>query len=197
MNLHRKVGNKRQREWAWALVAIAFCTMVVAVWGSQDATPAAQGPGQKTYVQASQAQGATKAAAADTSIAGVLATIPEASVFNGYFVRDGVAAELGKGMYTIFVPTNSAFAALPPGTVSALSYAAQKRLVEYHVVSGKMLDTDAIASGNYQALSRDYLNFNVNLQTGASYVNSGAVIKQYKAHNGIIYTISSVLLPPR
>ena len=59
------------------------------------------------------------------------------------------------------------------------------------------LDTDAVSSGNYQALSKDTLNFYVDLDNGTSYVNSGKVIKQYKASNGVIYTISSVLFPPK
>ncbi|MES2203263.1 MAG: fasciclin domain-containing protein [Patescibacteria group bacterium] len=187
--------SRRQREWIWALVAIGVA--VVAIWWYALLAPYQYNPVPVTTLDTSSAVGSQAAKPADSSVVGILASIPEGSTFNSYFVADKIASLLGKGPYTIFVPTNSAIAALPAGTISGLSATAQKRLLEYHVVSGRMLDTDAIASGNFQALSRDILNFSTNLTTGATYVNSGKVLKAYKASNGIIYVINAVLLPPR
>lgn len=194
--LNKKIGGRRHREWAWALVVVALCTAAVAMWGSQE--PMGTTPGS-TVGGANQGstQGSSKPAATDNSVAGVIARLPEASAFNSYMVANGIPGTLTGGTYTIFVPSNSAFATLPKGTVSGLSPAAQKRLVQYHVVAGKALDTDAVSSGTYQALSRDTLNFSVNLQTGASYVNSGKILSQHKATNGIVYIVSSVLFPPK
>lgn len=60
-----------------------------------------------------------------------------ASEFASLMATSGVAALLkGPGPYTIFVPTNAAFSQLPRGTISKLSPAGTKRLVEYHIVSG-------------------------------------------------------------
>jgi len=198
--LRKRIGGKRHREWAWAAVFIALVTAIVAMWGAQEpqTTPAdsmvnagnAPGLVQQKPTTASQP-------VVDTSVVGVLATIPEAADFNNYLHSTGVANQLRNGSYTIFVPTNAAIATLPRGTISGLSSSAQTRLVQYHVVSGKMLDNDAIMSGTYQAMSRDTLNFNVNIETGVSYVNSGKIIRQYKASNGIIYLVSSVLFPPK
>jgi len=195
--LRKRIGGKRQREWAWAAVIIALCTAAVAVWGAgqDDMTSGAT-------VNAGNAPGlvhdnTTSTTAKDNSVIGVLASIPEASDFDAYLHSTGLANQLRSGSYTIFVPTNSAIANLPAGTISGLSASAQTRLVEYHIVSGKLLDNDAIMSGTYQAMSRDTLNFNVNIQTGASYVNSGKILKQYRAQNGIIYLVSSVLFPPK
>lgn len=198
--LRKKIGGKRHREWAWAAVFIALCTAVVALWGSQEPqmTPADSmvNAGNVPGLVQEQKKPASEVPA-DTSVVGVLAGISEASNFNAYLHSTGVANQLRNGSYTIFVPTNAAVVALPKGTISGLSASAQTRLVQYHVVSGKTLDNDAIMSGTYQAMSRDTLNFNVNLDTGASYVNSGKIIKQYKASNGIVYLVSSVLFPPK
>ncbi len=198
--LRKKIGGKRHREWAWAAVFIALCTAVVAMWGAQEPTMTPS----DAQVNAGNApglvhqQGSTQTpTVVDTSVVGVLAGIPEASSFNAYLHSTGVANQLRSGSYTIFVPTNAAISNLPQGTISNLSSSAQTKLVQYHVVSGKMLDNDAIISGTYQAMSRDTLNFTVNIQTGASYVDSGKVIKQYKAKNGIIYIVNSILFPPR
>jgi|GEM_PF-2220961 uncharacterized surface protein with fasciclin (FAS1) repeats len=199
--LRKKIGGKRHREWAWAAVFIALCTTVVALWGSQEPqmTPADSmvNAGNAPGLVRQQGSAVQAPAVVDTSVVGVLAGIPEASNFNAYVHSTGVANQLRNGSYTIFIPTNAAISNLPKGTISGLSSSAQTRLVQYHVVSGKMLDNDAIMSGNYQAMSRDTLNFNVNIETGASYVNSGKIIKQYKASNGIIYLVSSVLFPPK
>ena len=189
--------SRRQREWIWAWVAIGVA--IVSIWWYALMAPYKYTPVPVATLDTSSAVsgGSQPAKPADRTVVGVLAGIPEASTFNSYFTADKIASALGKGPYTIFVPNNSAIAALPPGTISGLSFTAQKRLLEYHVVSGKMLDTDSIVSGNYMALSRDTINFSTNLSTGATYVNSGKVIKAYKASNGIIYIINSVLLPPR
>lgn len=203
--LRKKIGGRRQREWAWAAVVIALCTAAVAMWGSSDLDykPASSSvnsgnvPGLAGNTTSSVPANTTSGSKPDTSVVGVLEGIPEASDFARYIEATGLASQLRSGSYTIFVPTNAAIANLPKGTISGLSASAQKQLVEYHIVVGKMLDNDAIMSGTYQAMSRDTLNFNVNIQTGVSYVNSGKVIKQYKTSNGIIYLISSVLFPPQ
>lgn len=131
------------------------------------------------------------------SINSIIASLGGESIFASYLSSTGVATTLsGKGPYTIFVPSNAAFAALSPGTISNLSAAEKKRLVQYHIVVGRALDIDAVSSGAIQALSKDALNFNVNISTGVAQVNSSFVIHEYKASNGIVYVITGVLFPP-
>lgn len=180
--------SKRQREWVWAVIVIVVIIGgLYWYWSVSPNLPSA------IITDTNHLNNSPKA---DNSVRGVLAGISDASTFNSYFGAIGSEVS-GKGPYTLFVPVNSAFAALPKGSVSGLSTSARKRLLEYHVVSGQALDSDAVSSGSKQTLSKDYVNFNVNLQTGVSYVGTGQVIKQYKASNGIIYTISSVLFPPK
>jgi uncharacterized surface protein with fasciclin (FAS1) repeats len=111
----------------------------------------------------------------------------------------GVAATINAkstSKYTIFVPTNGAFAQLPPGTVSNMSAAEKKRLIEYHVVSGRAVDPDQMTAGSIQALSGDILNFSYGIDK-IPLVNSAIVVTQYEGTNGVVIVIDNVLLPPK
>lgn len=131
------------------------------------------------------------------TVSAVIASLPEASTFSSYLTATGVSGSVtGTGPYTIFVPTNAAFGKLAPGTVSALSAAAKKRLVQYHVVSGKKLDVDALEKSTIRALSMDMLNFEALGPQSGGRVNNSIVVRQYNAKNGVVYIIDAVLLPP-
>jgi uncharacterized surface protein with fasciclin (FAS1) repeats len=130
-------------------------------------------------------------------VGNVVADLEVAGRFTQLLNQTGVMSQIaGKGPYTIFVPTDGAFGRLVPGTVNSLSSTELKRLVQYHVVSGKRLDLDALQSGQVQAVSGDVLNINVDSQKRV-YVNSGNVIAAYNTQNGIVYVINSVLVPPK
>lgn len=132
------------------------------------------------------------------TVAEVVASLSDASTFSSYFTSTGVSASVkGTGPYTIFVPSNAAFGKLPAGTVSGLSAAAKKRLVQYHVVSGKKLDIDAIETSTIQALSKDMLNFEALGVNARGKVNNSIVIRQYNAKNGVVYVVDAVLIPPQ
>jgi uncharacterized surface protein with fasciclin (FAS1) repeats len=119
-----------------------------------------------------------------------------ASDFASWLSSTGVAATLtGAGPYTIFVPTDGAISQLPAGTISNLSAAGKKRLVQYHIVSGRAIDVTAENSGSIQALSGDELNFS-DSATNIPMVNSAITITEYKASNGVVYLIDNVLIPP-
>jgi len=84
---------------------------------------------------------------------------------------------------------------LPRGAISKMSAAAAKRLIEYHIVSGREIDPSTEVSGSIQALSGDMLNFS--LGTGnIPLVNSAIIVAAYRAQNGIVYLIDNVLIPP-
>ncbi len=125
--------------------------------------------------------------------------LASASTFNAYFRSTGIAATINpksQTKYTIFVPTNGAFAQLPPGTVSAMTLAEKKRLIQYHVVSGRAVDVDQMQVGTIEALSRDALNFSYGIDK-IPMVNSAVVITQYEGTNGVVIVIDNVLLPPK
>lgn len=132
-------------------------------------------------------------------VATIVRGLTTASTFNAYFRSTGVAATINPksvSKYTVFVPTNGAFAQLPPGTVSNMSTVEKKRLIEYHVVSGRAVDVDSMTAGSLQALSGDMLNFSYGIDK-IPMVNSAITITQYQGTNGIVIVIDNVLLPPR
>jgi hypothetical protein len=104
----------------------------------------------------------------------------------------GNAMVSGSDQFTVFVPTNGAMRGFPSGMTTAQ----MKRFVEYHIVRGRALDTDAMIAGSVQTLSGDALNLNFGVND-IPLVGSGIVITQFNCKNGVVYTINSVLLPPQ
>jgi uncharacterized surface protein with fasciclin (FAS1) repeats len=132
-------------------------------------------------------------------VATIVRGLSTGSTFNAYFRSTGVAATISPkstSKYTVFVPTNGAFAQLPPGTISNMSAAEKKRLIQYHVVSGRAVDPDQMTAGSIEALSRDVLNFSYG-PTKIPMVNSAIVVTQYEGTNGVVIVIDNVLLPPK
>ena len=132
----------------------------------------------------------------DTSVLGVIAGIPNTSRFSRLLTNSGISAQLrGKGPYTVFVPTNQSFMLLPPGALN-LTASELRRLVGYHIVSGKAIDVNALVAGVVEASSKDMLNISVLPSDRSARINSSVAIRAYKASNGIVYVVSEVLLPP-
>lgn len=104
----------------------------------------------------------------------------------------------GEGPFTVFAPTDAAFAALPAGTVEDLLKPENKdkliAILTYHVVAGKVMSTD-LAEG-MMAATVNGAQITITLDGGAK-VN-GAVISaaDIEASNGVIHVIDSVILPP-
>lgn len=129
-------------------------------------------------------------------VASIVASLSGASTFQSLFRSTGVASSISaSGKYTIFVPTDGAVSQLKSGTITGLSAAEKKRLVQYHVVAGRAIDVDALVAGQIQALSGDPLNFSFGANQ-IPMVNSAITITQYNGKNGTVYLIDNVLIPP-
>lgn len=140
---------------------------------------------------------AARARVVPQDVAAVAEHIDGASRFAELLSSTGVGPLIrGKGPYTIFVPTDGAFSLVRPGTITGMTAAQKKRLVEYHVVVGRAIDPDAVKSGSITALSKDPLNIWVGNDLTPR-VDSAIIIDEYKATNGIVYLISGVLIPPK
>jgi uncharacterized surface protein with fasciclin (FAS1) repeats len=104
----------------------------------------------------------------------------------------------GEGPFTVFAPTDAAFAALPAGTVEDLLKPENKdqlvAVLTYHVVPGKVMSTDL--SEGLKAATVQGSEVTITLEGGPK-VN-GAVIStpDVAASNGVIHVIDSVILPP-
>lgn len=104
----------------------------------------------------------------------------------------------GSGPYTVFAPTDEAFAKLPAGTLENLLKPEQKaelrRILTYHVVSGKVMAADVVKMTSAQAVSGDTIT--VMTRGGKVQVNHANVVKtDISASNGVIHVIDAVILP--
>ena len=133
----------------------------------------------------------------------IVDTAAKAGTFNT-LVAAVQAADLvdtlkGDGPFTVFAPTDDAFAMLPEGTLENLLKPENKdQLVEiltYHVVAGKVMSGD-IAGKEMSAETVAGANIDINA-TSAVMINDATVTSaDIKASNGVIHVIDKVLLPP-
>ncbi|WP_028312477.1 fasciclin domain-containing protein [Derxia gummosa] len=135
---------------------------------------------------------------ASKDIPAVASARPELSTFNSLVASAGLGDTLsGNGPYTVFAPTDEAFAAVPAKTLAELKAdpARLKAVLSYHVVAGKLGSAD-IKPGELAAVSGDKLT----VEKAGSFLglNGVAVVTtpDVVASNGVIQVIDSVLLPP-
>jgi uncharacterized surface protein with fasciclin (FAS1) repeats len=133
-------------------------------------------------------------------------TIVDVAVANGSFntlvaavKAAGLAETLsGKGPFTVFAPTDAAFAALPKGTVEKLLKPENKaklvKVLTYHVVAGKV-ESKTLKSGQVKTVEGAAVA--VKVAGGKVMINRANVIQaDVPASNGVIHVIDHVLLPP-
>jgi uncharacterized surface protein with fasciclin (FAS1) repeats len=102
------------------------------------------------------------------------------------------------GPFTVFAPTDEAFAALPEGTVEQLLLPENRQVLQevlaYHVTSGA-ITSDQIATGDVTTLQGETVP--VNADGGAVTVGNAQVVNpDVEAGNGVVHGIDTVLLPP-
>jgi uncharacterized surface protein with fasciclin (FAS1) repeats len=100
----------------------------------------------------------------------------------------------GPGPFTVFAPTDEAFAKLPPGTVEALlkDKAKLTAVLTYHVVPGKVMAKD-VKPGKVKTVQGSELT--VSTMGGVKVDNANVVKTDITASNGVIHVIDSVVLP--
>lgn len=104
----------------------------------------------------------------------------------------------GKGPFTVFAPTDEAFAKLPKGTVDALlkDIPTLKDILLYHVVSGKVMAGDVVNLTSADTVLGKPVAVKVDM--GKVYINeSEVIITDIETSNGVIHVIDAVLLPPQ
>ncbi|MBX7104202.1 MAG: fasciclin domain-containing protein [Gemmataceae bacterium] len=103
----------------------------------------------------------------------------------------------GKGPFTVFAPTDAAFAKLPPGTLDALlkDKAKLTAVLTYHVVPGKVMAADVVKLNSAKTVQGSPVKITVN--NGKVMVNQANVVKtDIETTNGVIHVIDAVILPP-
>jgi uncharacterized surface protein with fasciclin (FAS1) repeats len=149
---------------------------------------------KKLFAAAALSAASSFAAAAD-----IVDTAASAGQFNT-LVKAVQAAGLvdtlkGKGPFTVFAPTDEAFAKLPPGTVESLLQDKQKltQVLTYHVVPGRVTAAQ-VKPGPVKTVQGQSLR--VRSEGGNVTVDNAKVIKtDVMASNGVIHVIDSVVLP--
>ncbi len=104
----------------------------------------------------------------------------------------------GKGPFTVFAPTDEAFAKLPAGTLDTLLKPENKEklkgILTYHVVAGKVMAKDVVTLKEAKTVNGQMLTIAV--KDGKVMVNNANVVKtDVAASNGVIHVIDAVLLP--
>ncbi len=105
----------------------------------------------------------------------------------------------GKGPFTVFAPTDAAFAKLPQDAVQDLLKPENKevllKILNYHVVPGQVLSSD-LKSGEVKSVEGGPISVKVDGANGVM-VNDARVIQpDIKGSNGVIHAIDNVILPP-
>jgi uncharacterized surface protein with fasciclin (FAS1) repeats len=112
---------------------------------------------------------------------------------------DLVGTLKGPGPFTVFAPTDEAFAKLPAGTLDNLLKPENKamlvRVLTYHVLPGKVMAADVVKVSSAKAVGGEPLHIKVT--GGTVMVDNARVVKtDIVATNGVIHVIDHVLLPP-
>ena len=103
------------------------------------------------------------------------------------------------GPFTVFAPTNEAFAALPKGTLESLLKPENKAklvsILTYHVVGAKVMSTDL--SNGQKAKTVQGESIKVTIGDGGVMINDAKVVAaDVAASNGVVHVIDKVILPP-
>jgi len=178
-------------------IAIAACSGAASPSPSTTAAPvpsaAPTSAASPSAAPSASAAAMSKDIVETASEAGSFATLLTAATAAGL-----VETLQGEGPYTVFAPTDEAFAALPAGTLDGLlaDKEALKKVLLYHVVSGAVTSDQVV--GLTSADSVEGSPIAVAVKDGVVYLNDSAkvVTPDVMASNGVIHVIDQVLLPP-
>jgi uncharacterized surface protein with fasciclin (FAS1) repeats len=189
------------------LTAIPALAILVAACGSAASpspAPASAAPATAAPTAAPTAAATTSAApSASAATTGDIVATAEAAGSFGTLLKAAEAAGLvdtlqGPGPFTVFAPTDAAFAALPAGTLDKLlaDPAALKQVLLYHVVAGKVTSDQVV--GLTSATTVEGAPIQISVMDGKVTLNGNAqvVTTDVMASNGVIHVIDHVLLPP-
>jgi uncharacterized surface protein with fasciclin (FAS1) repeats len=165
------------------LVAAALAALLTLSACSSDSDTASESMTEETTVGT-----IVDVAAGDESFSTLVAAVTAAGL---------VETLSGTGPFTVFAPTNDAFAALPAGVLDALLLPENKavltQILTYHVVSGMVMAAD-VTDGDVATVEGQ----TIKLSTTEGVTVNGALVvaADVAASNGVIHAIDAVILPP-
>lgn len=192
--------NNNKGIWVWVIIIVVIILVALGLWWIS----ASQSVNSSTNMASSTAATTTQTTStivptsnmSGDTVKEIVASLGNASEYQSLFSSTGVATSLSAGgKYTLFVPTDSAFTNVTKGTISKMTAAQLKRLVQYSIIANKEVQVGTQTLGEVQALSGDPLNFSDT--NNIPMVNSAIVVSEYQGSNGIVYVINDVLIPPQ
>jgi uncharacterized surface protein with fasciclin (FAS1) repeats len=172
-----------------ALAATAALVFVVGACSSDDGD---SGSGD------TKATSSTTAMAAEDTIVDVASGNPDFSTLVSAVTKADLASTLsGTGPFTVFAPTNEAFAKVPADQLDALlaDKAQLTKVLTYHVVPGKVLAADLQPTQMVKTVEGQ--DVDIQMVDGKATINGCSVTKtDIEASNGVIHVIDCVLTPP-
>ncbi len=175
------------RRSGYVLAAAVLALACVPALQAADGCPASCGTAKHTATSA-------PADIVDTAVAaGSFKTLAAALEAGGL-----IETLKGEGPFTVFAPTDEAFAKLPEGTVASLLEPENKdslvKILTYHVVPGKVMAADVVKLSSAETVEGSEVHIRV--KGGKVRVNkSNVVATDIQASNGVIHVIDAVLLP--
>ncbi|MDW8107301.1 MAG: fasciclin domain-containing protein [Armatimonadota bacterium] len=162
-----------KNRWLWGVPVVVLVSALVSYAGISPAT------GKKDIVDTAVEAGQFKT---------LVKLVQEAGL---------VDALRGEGPFTVFAPTDDAFAKLPKAQVDALlkDKEALKRVLLYHVVQGRYMAKDVVKQRSLKTMQGQ--NIRIRVQGNTVRINDARVVKaDIECTNGVIHVIDRVILPP-
>lgn len=189
----------------YLILPLASLAIVVAACGtaaSPTPSPVTPAPTPVPATPAPTPAPATPAPTPSPELGDIVATAQAAGSFETLLAAaqaaDLVETLQGEGPYTVFAPTDDAFAALPEGTLDSLlaDPEALKNILLYHVVAGEVMAADVVDLTSADSVEGSPIAIAVT--DGKVYLNDTAQVTatDVMASNGVIHVIDQVILPP-
>ncbi len=169
-----------------------FVIVVAIAFAGFSCTPKAETPVEEEMATDSVAVGDIITVARDAGVFGTLLAAVDSAGLTGTL--------MGPGPYTVFAPTDEAFAKLADGTVASWLMPENREMLRsvltYHVVNGKVMAADIVTLPEAATLNGAVIR----IATGDSGVmlndSTAVVTTDIEASNGVIHVIGTVLMPP-
>ena len=145
------------------------------------------------------APAAAAPSAKNENIAQIASSSPQFSTLASLLKKAGLVGALKQGNYTVFAPTNAAFAKLPKSTLDAVGKdrALLKTVLTYHVVKGKVPAATVVTLNGKAVTTLAGQNVKVSVRGGNVFLNGSTRVTKtdVMAKNGVIHVINKVLIP--
>jgi uncharacterized surface protein with fasciclin (FAS1) repeats len=161
---------------------LTLIAVFVFAFTSVFAAPVAAAGSDKTIVETALAINADS---------GEFSTLIAAVVYTGL-----VPTLNGKGQFTVFAPTDAAFAklGLDAQSIVTLPKSTVKNILLYHVARGERLSGDVVSASRIRMMNKQFTK--VSLMNGGAYINDAMIVAvDVPAKNGVIHVIDTVLMP--